>query len=483
MFYMTFTNWIFLFSLPVVIVLDRVLSRMEPVGELTSTQGPPRLLSIHTLRQVLLLIASCLFYLTFGIENLYFLLLMTLILFVLTRYGDRQDKQYRKTLFAFIAFVPLSLLLGVDKIKFLMGYLPREMSLAQPMALSFVVFSSLSYVFDVRDRKLQAADYNLLDLALYLSFFPKLLQGPIAFARDFLPQMKTVRQQPGLNDFAIYVRRFIAGFAMKLLIADQLVTLSTPIASGATDGASIVLEMIFFYFRIFLDFASYSVMAIAVAGMLGFHIKENFNSPYRSLSIGEFWRRWHISLGSFFREYVYIPLGGSRAGNVYFNTMVVFALTGLWHGNGPLFLFWGLMHGAMICIERFLNKWGLLTRIPKVIRWVFIQVILVISWLPFYHDSLHDVKEYVLQIFNRPEIINFTYRYFLRPYPLTLLIISALISYKPGIELIEPGLNKFQAKYPKIDLVWRSVVSCALLILALNALASGVYQPFLYFRF
>lgn len=213
-------------------------------------------------------------------------------------------------------------------------------TLIVPIGLSFVVFESVSYVIDIYRGDAKAG--SLLDCFVFLSLFPKLVSGPIVLWKDFKPQIENRRLS--LEQVTAGIDRIIIGYAKKAIIADtfgvQIVAINSGIAGTGVDTLTLWMKGILYLFQLYFDFSGYSDIAIGLCNILGFKVKENFNYPYLSKSISEFWRRWHISLGSWFREYVYIPLGGNRK-HVYLNLFVVFMLTGIWHGQGINFLIWG----------------------------------------------------------------------------------------------------------------------------------------------
>lgn len=214
-------------------------------------------------------------------------------------------------------------------------------SIAAPIGISFVIFEAISYVVDIY-RGL-ATPGHVLDALVFFSLFPKIVSGPIVLWRDFQPQL--ANRENTLNDTANGIDRIIIGLAKKAILADtfgfQIQQIQSQTLASGMDRWTMWLMAILYFFQLYYDFSGYSDIAIGLCRVFGFHVSENFNFPYISASVSEFWRRWHISLGRWFREYVYIPLGGNRRGNVYVNLFVVFLLTGIWHGSNWTFLIWG----------------------------------------------------------------------------------------------------------------------------------------------
>lgn len=264
-------------------------------------------------------------------------------------------------------------------------------AIALPIGISFFSFQALSYVVDVY-RADAPAQKNPLDFGLYIALFPQLIAGPIVRYRDIAKQLlqRTVTRE-GLA-FGVY--RFTAGLSKKLLIADPVgQTADSVFALAAMDLSAPVawLGVICYSLQIYFDFSGYSDMAIGIGRMFGFVIPENFLHPYSSQSVTEFWRRWHVSLSTWFRDYLYIPLGGNRAGagRTYFNLGLVFVLCGLWHGAAWTFVFWGLYHGLFLILER---RWlkGTLDRLPRAIRHVYLLLVVIVGWSVFRAESISE---------------------------------------------------------------------------------------------
>ena len=264
-----------------------------------------------------------------------------------------------------------------------------------PLGISFYIFSLLSYLLDVY-WGICEAQKNYLNIWLYVAFFPKVVQGPIVRYKDFKSQLhgRTV-DLIGMNDG---LERFIKGMFKKVMIADQLQNLVTYSFSNI-DGVGTIpawIGSIAYTLQLYYDFSGYSDMAIGLAQMLGFRFAENFEHPYTSDSVTVFWRRWHISLTTWFREYIYIPMGGNRRGNVYIHLIIIFFLTGLWHGGTWNFIVWGMWHGTFMLLERLRrNKkpW-----LPKPLRWLYTILVVNTGWVFFRADSLNTVLQYLIKM-------------------------------------------------------------------------------------
>ena len=352
--------------------------------------------------------------------------------------------------------------------------------IALPIGISFFTFQALSYVIDAYrgDCEIQR---NPLKLALYVSFFPQLIAGPIVKYKDVADQID--HRKLSLDQIVSGIRRFVYGLAKKVLIANVAAQVADNIYARPTaqiSGVMACVAVICYTIQIYYDFSGYSDMAIGLGRMFGFEFKENFNYPYISHSIREFWRRWHISLSTWFKEYVYIPLGGNRrgTGRTYMNLLIVFFLTGLWHGAGYNFIFWGLYHGAFIVLERaFYGKW--LDR-HKVIGWVYTFTVVNVGWIFFrLTDTMTGFR---------------VAKRLLMPweYPSGNVRIWEIVSAKDAIILIAALLgmgviqntNVFKKVFRKLKDSWIEIAALTLLFIwCLGSLASGTYNPFIYFRF
>ena len=355
-------------------------------------------------------------------------------------------------------------------------------SVVLPIGISFYTFQAMSYVVDVyrKDTKAQKnivnceASRSFLDFAAYISLFPQLIAGPIVRYSDVARQLQS--RSVTVDRFSWGVRMFCIGLAKKVLLANQFALIwdavsVDPLGSGALIcwfGAAAYALQIYF------DFGGYSDMARGLGAMLGFEFCINFNYPYISTSITEFWRRWHISLSSWFRDYVYIPLGGSRKGisRTVFNLLVVWMLTGLWHGAGWNFLLWGLYYGVLLIAEKFLLR-SVLQRLPRVINWIITIVLVTVGWVFFASSDIINAARYLRGMFNFASICS------LHAYLgwLPLFAVGCVAATPLGAKLWGRWENTSMA------CIAETLLCLTALILAVSSLVSGSYNPFLYFRF
>ena len=352
-------------------------------------------------------------------------------------------------------------------------------ALPLPLGVSFFTFSVLSYIIDVYRRKVPA-QRNLLKFTVYVSFFPKIISGPIVPYAEMEPQLTARVTAPA--KFGSGVNLFLVGLAKKVLLADNLgAVFSTLQAMERLSVGSAWLGMVLYSLQLYFDFSGYSDMAIGLAKMVGFDFSKNFDHPYRSTSVSEFWRRWHISLGAWFREYVYIPLGGNRcsARRCLLNLSVVWLLTGLWHGAGWNFLLWGIYHGAFVALEKFVIK-DRFSRIPKALRICGTTLVVFLGWVLFFSPSLSGAIHYYGQMFGAGHLglLDNTAKYYLLE-NLPLLLI-ACVGCGPMVQRLHQRLAYWKGG---ITTYLSVALYAALLVLSVAYLLSATYTSFLYVQF
>jgi len=341
-----------------------------------------------------------------------------------------------------------------------------------PIGISFYIFQSLSYVIDVY-RQDAPVQKNLLTFGTYVTLFPQLIAGPIVRYRDVAEQMENRREN--ISDFASGVHLFVAGLSKKVLLANPMGNLWN--LAQAEQGTAVAwMGIIAYSLQIYFDFSGYSDMARGLGRMFGFEFLENFNYPYISRSITEFWRRWHISLSTWFREYVYIPLGGNRRGlkRQIVNLLIVWLLTGLWHGASWNFVLWGLYYAVFLILEKlFLLKW--MERIPRGVCHVYTLVIVVLGWALFYFESLPALADFLARLF-LPQAVTQTGINLISAH-LPLMAVAVFSATPAAKQLLDARKSSTIIRYGKI-----AAAACALL-LCVAALARQSYNPFIYFRF
>ena len=435
-------------------------------------------------KNLLLLISSLLFY--FYGEPKYIILMVIEI--VLAYFEARLIEKYKsKEIFIFSIFIHVLLLCIFKYTNFLItninGIFNTNISLLNivlPIGISFYTFQIISYLVDVYKGKLKAQK-NFISLATYVSLFPQLIAGPIVRYETINKELDNRKQT--FNDFSSGISRFIIGLSKKVLIANILGELCNIfILSSEKTILFYWIYGISYSLQIYFDFSAYSDMAIGLGRMFGFHFMENFDYPYISKSITEFWRRWHISLSSWFKDYVYIPLGGSREGTFKLirNILIVWLLTGLWHGSEWTFILWGTFIGILLVIEKLLlNKY--IEKLPSILRRIYTLFIIMISFIIFSGSNINESFSNIIGLFNfsNPFINKFTIHY-LKDYGLVLIIAIFLSTPILKNTIIKLKKNK---KINNIINILDIIVLLILLVIVTSYLIDSSYNPFLYFRF
>ena len=352
--------------------------------------------------------------------------------------------------------------------------------IVMPIGISFFTFQGMSYVFDVYQGTVRAQRNPLL-VALYISLFPQLVAGPIV--RYETIELELTSRRETLDDASNGMRRFIFGLGKKLLLANPMGVIATEVFAmdaAVTPAPVLWVGAIAYTFQIYFDFSGYSDMAIGIGHIFGFHFLENFNYPYISQSITEFWRRWHISLSGWFRDYVYIPLGGNRRGRArqLLNILIVWALTGLWHGAAWNFVLWGLYFAVILIAEKlFLGK--LLQRLWRPLRHVYSLLLIVVGWVLFNAGSLTQVVQYTSGMFTNWSFTAAEGKhalYLLLEYRFELL--ACVLLSMPVV----PWLARKLGDRPWLEPA-RMIPALGVFVLSLLALVSTTFNPFIYFRF
>ena len=436
-----------------------------------------------------LLIASLVFY-AFGDIKYIFLLLATVTAnFIFGKLVDRRCRSAvscRVFLFCAVAFNLL--ILGFFKYyDFAADLLPflEPIGIALPIGISFYTFQTLSYVVDVYRGDVAPAG-SFIELSTYTALFPQLIAGPIVRYKDVSNDL--ANRTHSFELAANGIRRFCAGLAKKVLLANYAGETWQRLASlpdGEMSTASAWLGALFYAFQIYFDFSGYSDMAIGLGKIFGFRFPENFNYPYISRSVSEFWRRWHVTLSSFFRDYVYISLGGNRKGRArtYLNLLVVWALTGLWHGAAINFILWGLYYFILIALEKaFLG--ALLQRLPKIMGHVYTLTAVIVGWMIFAADTLsYPFSEYIKTMFMIGNVPLWSDSVTYELAQNALLIVIMALASTPLPKYLISRLSDRSKKADNFALPTLSVLSLFLLLMSTAKLVSSGYNPFLYFRF
>ena len=363
---------------------------------------------------------------------------------------------------------------AISNFNFVFHAVLAQKNIPLPIGISFFTFQILSYVIDVKRDKVPVQN-NPLDLGLYISFFPQLIAGPIVRYIDVNEQIQN--RSVDIEKFNRGCVRFMTGFSKKILIADQLAPyVNTIFSKHGISAPCAWFGIIAYALQIYFDFSGYSDMAIGLGKMFGFDFLENFNYPYIAKSVREFWKRWHISLSQWFRDYVYIPLGGNRAGKIrtLVNLFVVWALTGFWHGASWNFVFWGLYYFVFLVLER--SKWGrIVEKLPVWLQHLYAIIVFLFGWIFFRETSLTNSLIYIQNLFKvEPNMwIDFIWnidRKFI------FCVVAVILFSTPIIPVLS---KKFGSKS---DIAYKISI-LALFIVAISFLLGTGFSPFLYFRF
>ena len=474
---MVFSSLLFLFRfLPAVLILYYIAPRK--------------------LRNVILLLFSLFFY-AWGEPKYVFLMLFTITMdFFIGKGIDKAKKegnQKKAKRFLMISIlVDLSILGFFKYADFLIGTVNTLtgagiplLGIPLPIGISFFTFQTMSYTIDVYKGSTEVQK-NWIKYGTYVSMFPQLIAGPIVQYKTIAEQME--HRKENTSDFSEGIHRFMIGLGKKVLIANNIGALWDAIAVLPVDGltaGTAWLGALAYTFQIYFDFSGYSDMAIGLGAILGFHFPENFNYPYIAASVKDFWHRWHISLSTWFKEYVYIPLGGNRKGlpRQILNILIVWTLTGIWHGAGWNFLFWGLWFALFLILEKlFLGE--ILKNAPVVFGRVYTLAVVLISWVFFALEKPGEILAYLQAMFglNGVGLVNSKALFFGNEY-LVLLVIALIACLPLGNHLVHALRSSKTGPAMALYRLGEKVIPAALLVLSIAYIVDASYNPFLYFRF
>ena len=450
-------------------------------------------ISNEKLKNIVLLLASLFFY-AWGEPKYVFLMILSIICNYIFGLKVSSDNSKAKKTGLIIAVIFNISLLGVFKYSnFLIDNINNIFhsgisipSISLPLGISFFTFQTMSYVIDVyRDKK--RLQKNIFNLALYISLFPQLVAGPIVRYETVDEQIN--KREHSINKFSEGVNRFVIGLGKKVIFSNQLGLVADKVfITNISDLSTLEawLGIICYTLQIYFDFSGYSDMAIGLGKMFGFDFLENFNYPYISQSVSEFWRRWHISLGSWFRDYVYIPLGGNRVSPMkqYRNLFIAWSLTGIWHGSNWTFVTWGLYYGFLIALEKaFLQKY--LNKLPRFIRHVYLILLVMIGWVFFRAENIVQAWDYIkiLMGFGHNTMINLSFINYMNESAF-IVILAALFATPilPKIKLRIKERNKSLVDNRFVYMLY-SLFLMSIMFIAVVVLVNSTYNPFLYFRF
>ncbi|MCQ2460102.1 MAG: MBOAT family protein [Ruminococcus sp.] len=447
-----------------------------------------RIIPTVTAKNVLLLIFSIAFY-TYGEPKAIVLMLISILMNYFFGLAMKPENKARKGVLA-VSVAANLIMLGIfkyaafsaemlNKLPFVSVAVPK---IALPIGISFYTFQAMSYVIDAykNPKYIQPKIYKL---ALYITFFPQLIAGPIVKYYDIAEQIDNRSCTP--EKTARGIRRFIIGLSKKLIIANTMALAADYVYGLDISKLSVPLAWlgaVSYLFQIYFDFSGYSDMAIGLGAVFGFEFRENFNYPYISQSMQEFWRRWHISVSTWFKEYLYIPLGGNRKGKTRtaLNKLIVFFCTGLWHGASLNFIVWGLINGMFLLLESY--KIIRTEKMPKILRHIYTMLAAILAFVFFRADNLTDAVRFIGRMFvpngNSEQTAMFMQQ--LTPMYIVMLVMAVVFSM-PVIRKANEKLSS--GKYAEKADICGYAVSFVLFLICVITLSSASYNPFIYFRF
>lgn len=447
------------------------------------------------LKNLSILAASIVFY-SWGAPKFVFVILISTIIdfYIVKKLYNSNSQYHKKILLASSIFINLGLLMYFKYANFFVENLNYSFSLmgihqvswtsvVLPIGISFYTFQTLTYSIDVY-RKVHEPLKKVTDYLLYIMSFPQMIAGPIVRFNSIADQI-TSRNET-IDDKLIGFYRFCIGLAKKVLVANVMGEQADLIFNGdfsKLETANAWLGIFAYTFQIYFDFSGYSDMAIGLGRMIGFRFPENFDSPYISKSISEFWRRWHITLGNFMRDYLYIPLGGNRLDSkfrLYFNLAFVFLLSGLWHGASWNFVIWGAYHGLFLILDR-LFLLDLLKKLGKIPATLITFFIVMMGWVIFRLERLSDIEIYFKNLFSFNEVVDLNMNPSFGLMALIAIGFSFLTSFNIGKQLEAYFFNK--ESYPLAIHLLLTILSLVFFALSISSITSSDFNPFIYFRF
>lgn len=447
-------------------------------------------ISPRPLKNFVILLFSLIFY-AWGEPKFIFLIILSILINyigALQIVKNSSDTEKRKFIFITLLLIDISILFFFKHYGFIISSIGslfgidlviRDIPL--PLGISFYTFQQISYIIDVYTKKTKVQK-NLINFAAYITMFPQLIAGPIVKYNDIESQLKN--RNENLTQFSSGVHRFIIGLGKKVLLANSIGAIWSEIKVIPLNEISILtswIGIIAFALQIYFDFSGYSDMAIGLAKMFGFEFLENFNYPYISKSVTEFWRRWHISVGTWFREYLYIPLGGNKKGNLIQirNLFVVWFTTGLWHGASFNFIAWGIYFGVILFIEKIIFK-NILNKLPSFLCHIYTLILVLIGWVIFDMNTLSSAMEYISIMFGLSNnLVVDKLSLFILSNNIVILLIGIICS----TTLLPNVFKKLRCSLKKSNIFIIISMYLIIFILSISYLVGESFNPFLYFRF
>lgn len=443
----------------------------------------------RTMKNIFLLLASLLFY-SYGEPKFVLIMVCSIVVnYIIGLLINKSNEKNRKKFSAFFLFLAIAynllilfyykyLIFTIENINNLFGLNIHIQKILLPIGISFFTFQILSYVIDVYRKKVQVQK-NIFYLGLYIALFPQLIAGPIVRYETIQDQI--LNRKENVSKFSSGIRRFIIGLGKKVLIANTMAVIADYVFAQPINVESISMMLVWlgaisYTFQIYFDFSGYSDMAIGLGEMFGFEFEENFNYPYISKSLSEFWRRWHISLGTWFRDYLYIPLGGSRCSKkrLIFNLAIVWLCTGIWHGANWTFIVWGIMYFIILTIEK-ITGFEKIEKKYNVLKMIYSMFFVIIGWVIFRSDSIQYAVKYLWRMFNAHNIVDLkSVELFMEN---VVMFVVAIFASTPIVKIVK---NKTKVLNNNII---NDIFLAMIMLLSVSYIIKGVYNPFIYFNF
>ena len=445
------------------------------------------------LKKISLIGISLVFYAWTGVSELWLILIVIAFLWIMGIAVEKIDQSKKKKVLILSIFILTGLLIYFHYSEFIINNFNRFLrteftvkSLTAPVGLSFIIFSAISYVADIYSGK--ATSGSIIDAYLYILFFPKILSGPIVKWQDFQLQIRNKFKIATVEEIVGCINRIAIGLAKKAILADTFAATINQISSiSEIDAPTAWMSAILFTFQIYYDFSGYSDIAIGTAGIFGLKFDNNFDFPYTSKSISEFWRRWHISLGMWFREYIYIPLGGNRKGITITlrNLFLVFLLTGVWHGPTWNYIVWGGLNGCFIVLERLIRDKKIYKMIPSAIKMITTFLIIFFSWQFFRFSTMGESITFISNMFGSYDEseVYYMFEYYINDNRLIAFLFIAVIGAFIGI--FKQTISGYKELVGKSNIVYclQEFAIISLFFIAVLFVINSTYSPFLYFRY
>ena len=482
---MGFTTQIFaLFFMPLFFIVYMIVNFSEKKG------GFGENIKRFRIKDWTLIIFSILFYCFAGIIGFIQIFFLITVLYIFARLISSRQEKGENARGIFVTGL-ICLVLNLVYFKYT-GFILSNISgifmedsivysVIGPLGISFITFSAISYLTDVYRQDAKAGSFT--DCMLFMTFFPKVVSGPIVLWKNFEDQIQ--KRTVTVDKTTEGINRIVVGFAKKVILADIFGLTLNKMTVGEMDQITALFSIIVYMMQIYYDFSGYSDIAIGLSKILGFEFDENFNFPYRSKSVSEFWRRWHISLGMWFRQYIYFPLGGNRKGKgrTLFNLGVVFALTGIWHGAGWNYIIWGAINGMFVIVEHVIMKKDFYKKIPDWIKYVFTMVVVMGFWQLFRFQYVEEAVSVITAALGitKASFIPYTWKYFVDNRILVFTLIGIVGATLFGSEKVMEKYKAFTST--KAGYILQEAGVIILFLISVMYMVSSTYSPFIYFQY